>query len=46
VAHLAFGRFRPVFDFRQQRRLDPDAAMLGLLAVGLRLPDQGLEPRL
>jgi hypothetical protein len=46
MAQLAFGRFRPVLDFGQQRRLDPDAAVCDLFGVGLRLPDQRFEPRL
>jgi hypothetical protein len=40
MAHLAFGRLRPVLDLGQQGRLDPDAAMRDALAVGLGLPDQ------
>jgi hypothetical protein len=41
VPHLALGRLRPVLDLRQQ--LHPDALVRDLLAVGLRLPDQGRQ---
>src|SRR5450631_4663374 len=43
---LARGCLRPVFDLRQQRRLDPDSPMGDFLRIGLRFPDQRLEPRL
>src|SRR5450432_881247 len=46
MAQLALGRLRPVFDLRQQRRLDPDSPMGDFLGIGLGLPDQRLEPRL
>src|SRR5450631_2032714 len=46
MAYLALGRLRPVFDLRQQRRLDPDATVRDFLRIGLGLPDQRLEPRL
>jgi hypothetical protein len=46
MPYFPFGRLRPVFDFRRQRRLDPDAAMRDLLGVGLGLADQRLQPGL
>jgi hypothetical protein len=45
MTNLPLGGFRPVFDFGQQRRLDPDAAMRDALAVRLGIPDQRLEAR-
>lgn len=36
---LTFGKLGPVFDFSQQLRLDPDAAMRDFLGVGLCLAD-------
>jgi hypothetical protein len=46
MADFPLCRLRAVLDFSQQRRLDPDASMGDLLAVGLRLPDKRLEARL
>jgi hypothetical protein len=46
MPHLALGRLRAVFDFRQQRGFDPDAAMRDLLGVGLGLADQRFQARL
>jgi hypothetical protein len=46
MTHLPLRRLGPVFDFSQQRRFDPDAAMRYLFGVGLRFADQRLEPRL
>jgi hypothetical protein len=46
MPHLAFRRLRQVLDFRQQRRLDPDALMRDLLGVGLGFADQRLQPSL
>ena len=46
MTHLALGRLRPVFDLRQQRRLDPDAPVRDFLGIGLRFPDQRLKPGL
>src|SRR5450631_753083 len=46
MTYLALGRLRPVFDLRQQRRLDPDSPMGDFLGIGLRCPDQRLQPRL
>src|SRR5690348_15819303 len=40
MPHLPLSRLRPVFDLHQQLRLNPDALVRDLLAVGLRLPDQ------
>ena len=46
MTHLALGRHRPVFDLRQQRRLDPDSPVRDFLGIGLRFPNQWLEPGL
>jgi hypothetical protein len=46
VSHFALGRLRPILDLGEQRRLDPDAAVRDLFVIGLRLPDQRLQPRL
>jgi hypothetical protein len=46
MPHFTFGRLRPVFDLRQHRRLDPDAAMRDLFGVGLGLADQRFQARL
>jgi hypothetical protein len=46
MPHLALGGFGAVFDFREQRRLDPDAAMRDLFGVGLALADQRFQARL
>jgi hypothetical protein len=45
MAHLAFRRLRPVLDFRQQRRLRPDALMRDLL-VYVGIDDEFFEQRL
>jgi hypothetical protein len=41
---LAVGRFRPVFDFRQQRRFDPNPPVRDLFGVRLSFPDQRFKP--
>jgi hypothetical protein len=46
MPHFALGGLRPVFDLGQQRWFDPDAPVRDLLAVGLGLADQRLEPPL
>src|SRR5450755_2126841 len=43
MAYLALGRLRPVFDLRQQRRLDPDATVRDFLRIGLGLRISGLS---
>jgi hypothetical protein len=43
MPHPTLGGLRPVFDFRQQRRFDPDSPVRDPLGVGLRLPDQRFE---
>jgi len=43
MTHFSLGGLRPVFDFRQQLRLDPDAAVRNPPGVGLRFPDQRFE---
>jgi hypothetical protein len=45
MAHSAFGRLRPVFDFGEQFRLDPDAAAGDALGIGLGVADQRREAR-
>ena len=42
---LAFSRFCAVFDFGQQLRLDPNAAMGDPLGIGLGFPDQRCQAR-
>ena len=41
---VPLGRLRPVFDFRQQRRFDPNSPMRDLLGAGQTFADQRLEP--
>ena len=44
MAQLALGGFRPVFDFGEQRRFNPNSPVRDLLGVGLAFADQRLEP--
>src|SRR5450631_4826377 len=46
MAHFALRRLCPIFDLCKELGLDPYSPMRDLLAVGLCLTDQWLEPRL
>jgi hypothetical protein len=46
MPHLSLSGFGTVFDFGQQLRLNPNAAMCDLFCVGLGLADQRLQPGL
>jgi hypothetical protein len=46
MPHFTFSRLRPVFDLRQHRRLNPDAAMRDPFRVRLRFADQRCQARL
>jgi hypothetical protein len=46
MPHFALGGFGAVFDFREQRRLNPDTAMRDLLGIWLGFAYQRLKARL
>jgi hypothetical protein len=46
MPHLTLRGLRPVFDFREQGRFDPDSPVRDPLGIGLRFSDQRFETRL
>jgi hypothetical protein len=46
MAQIALRRLHPAFDLGKQGGLDPDATVRDFLGIGLRFPEQRLEPRL